>query len=272
MPAITIKIKRIIIWLVIYSVLSVVITVFVMRLIPKVTASPVPGFSVFIETVILTFSIAFLCTPAGYCAIHFLRRKSNYFRIPAVLISVLCATAAGNAIGRHLVEILRKDSRHWLMFNDLGLNLLLAAGIAILTIIIEDLIREKNELVKDFNDIKDGINGESGNRTISIKDGNGYHAIKFNELIYLSSHGKKTTFNSIEQTYTVNQLLKEIEFKLPSDIFLRVHKQYIINIKYLKQIRYYEGGRYTAYLDDEDESIIPVGRSVAPQLKEKFGI
>ncbi|MBN2400804.1 MAG: LytTR family transcriptional regulator DNA-binding domain-containing protein [Spirochaetes bacterium] len=126
--------------------------------------------------------------------------------------------------------------------------------------------------LRNKSNIKDGINGESENRAISIKDGNGYHANKFNDLIYLSSHGKKTTFNSIEQTYTVNQLLKEIEDKLPSDIFLRVHKQYIININYLKQIRYYEGGRYTAYLDDEDESIIPLGRNVAPQLKEKFGI
>ncbi|MBN2401853.1 MAG: hypothetical protein JXN64_05595 [Spirochaetes bacterium] len=151
MRAIPIKIKRLIIWLAIYSVLSVVITVFVMRLIPKVTASPVSVHSVLVETVILTFSIAFLCTPAGYCAIHLLRRKTNFIRIPIVLLSVLCATAAGNAIGRYLVEILRKDTRHWLMFNDLGLNLLLAAGIAILTMIIKDLIREKNELVKDFN-------------------------------------------------------------------------------------------------------------------------
>jgi hypothetical protein len=272
MPAISKKIKRIITWFVIYAVMSAVITIFIMSLIPKMTNDHISSFPVFIETAILTFSIAILCTPAGYCAIHFLQGKSYLIKIPAVVFAVLCATAAGNAVGCYFVEVLRKDTRHWLVFNDLGFNLLLASGIAILTVIIEDLIKEKDELVKDFNEIKNSIDSESENRTISIKDVNGYHAIKFSELIYLSSHGKKTTFNATEQTYTVNQLLKDIEDKLPSDIFLRVHKQYIINIKYLKQIRYYEGGRYTAYLDDEDESIIPVGRSVAPVLKEKFNI
>lgn len=33
-------------------------------------------------------------------------------------------------------------------------------------------------------------------------------------------------------------------------------------------MKYYEGGRYMVYLDDEDESVLPVGRNLTPYLKQ----
>ncbi len=271
MPVTSKKIKRIIIWIIIYIAITAVITISIMRYFIKFADSPISGLQLFTETAIITFLIGFSATLAGYCAIHFTRGKSYIIKIPAVVFIASCATIMGNAIGRYIVKSLY-GSTHWLRFNDLTLNLLFVALISIITIIIEDLLEKKNELVKDLNGIKDNIKSEHENQSISIKEENGYHVIKYSDLIYLSSHGKKSAFHTIDNVYAAYLLLKDIEEKLPAGMFLRVHKQYIINIKYLKQIRYYEGGRYTAYLNDEEESIIPVGRNIAPLLKEKFGI
>ncbi len=259
------------IWTMIYIAIAAIVTISIIRYFTKFADSHIHGLQLFTETAILTFAIGVLATPAGYCAIHFMRKKSYIIKMPIVLFFVSCATTAGNAIGRNIVQSWYCKTNHWLRFNDLTLNLLAAAGITVITIIIEDLMERKNELVKNLNGIKDTIKQEYGDQSISIKEGDGYRVIKFSELVYLSSHGKKSALHTTDGTYSARQLLKDIGKRIPSGLFIRVHKQYIINTSYLKQIRYYEGGRYTAYLSDEDESIIPVGRKIAPSLKERFG-
>ncbi len=44
-------------------------------------------------------------------------------------------------------------------------------------------------------------------------------SIKCDDLIYLSSHGKKTTLHTTEKDYEINQLLKDIEKKLSKYVY-----------------------------------------------------
>jgi DNA-binding LytR/AlgR family response regulator len=259
-------IKKIIIWI------FILIAITIIRFFSKSDFN-ISRFHLFIETAVLVFAIAFITVPVAYFAMYFLRGKSYKIEIPIILFAVLCTTITGNIIGHYIAEFLRGNDSNWVTFyNQLIFNILLVAALAVITVIIEDITMRKKELEIDLKNINKRIQPELENQLISIKGEDGYHAIKFGDLIYLSSHGKKCAFHTLDDIYAVNQLLKYIEEKLPPDIFLRVHKQFIINLKYLKHIRYYEGGRYTAYLDDEDESIIPVGRNVARQLKEKLGL
>ncbi len=242
------------IWTMIYIAITTIVTISIIRYFTRFADSHIRGLQLFTETAIITFAIGFLATPAGYCAIHFMRKKSYIIKIPIVLFFVSCATAAGNAIGRNIVQSWYSGT-HWLRFNDLTLNLLAAAGITVITIIIDDLMERKNELVKNLNGIKDTVKQEYWDQSVSIKEGDGYRVIKFSELVYLSSHGKKSVLHTTDGTCSAHLLLKDIEKRIPSGLFIRVHKQYIINISYLRQIRYYEGGRY-----------------IAPSLKERFDI
>ncbi|GAB1855957.1 LytTR family DNA-binding domain-containing protein [Flavobacteriaceae bacterium MHTCC 0001] len=67
-----------------------------------------------------------------------------------------------------------------------------------------------------------------------------------------------------DKNYTVHSTLKKIEEKLPNDIFLKVHRSYIINFKKI--------------IDIEDNSVlikkdvIPVSRSNRPELMKRLNL
>lgn len=66
------------------------------------------------------------------------------------------------------------------------------------------------------------------------------------------------------KNYTVHSTLKKIEDKLPDDLFLKVHRSYVINIKKI--------------IDIEDNSVliakdvIPVSRSNRPELMKRLNL
>lgn len=83
--------------------------------------------------------------------------------------------------------------------------------------------------------------------------------------IYLiEAKGDYINVKTQEKSYTVHSTLKKIEEKLPADIFLKVHRSYIINVKKI--------------IDIEDNSVliekdvVPVSRSNAPELKKRLNL
>ncbi|WP_346882640.1 LytTR family DNA-binding domain-containing protein [uncultured Algibacter sp.] len=83
--------------------------------------------------------------------------------------------------------------------------------------------------------------------------------------IYLiEAKGDYINVKTEEKNYTVHSTLKKIEDKLPTHLFLKVHRSYIINIKKI--------------IDIEDNSVlikkdvIPVSRSNRPELMKRLNL
>ncbi|MEL0650182.1 LytTR family DNA-binding domain-containing protein [Algibacter sp. TI.3.09] len=83
--------------------------------------------------------------------------------------------------------------------------------------------------------------------------------------IYLvEAKGDYIQVKTEDKNYTVHSTLKKIEDKLPDDLFLKVHRSYIINIKKI--------------IDIEDNSVlikkdvIPVSRSNRPELMKRLNL
>ena len=83
--------------------------------------------------------------------------------------------------------------------------------------------------------------------------------------IYLiEAKGDYINVKTEEKNYTVHSTLKKIEDKLPKDLFLKVHRSFIINIKKI--------------VDIEDNSVlikrdvIPVSRSNRPELMKRLNL
>jgi len=83
--------------------------------------------------------------------------------------------------------------------------------------------------------------------------------------IYLiEAKGDYINVKTEDKSYTVHSTLKKIEDKLPNDLFLKVHRSYIINIKKI--------------IDIEDNSVlikrdvIPVSRSNRPELMKRLNL
>jgi two-component system, LytTR family, response regulator len=69
---------------------------------------------------------------------------------------------------------------------------------------------------------------------LALRVGSRIKFISYNEIIYCKAEGRYThiVLKNGKSIMTA-KLLKSFENKLPADIFLRIHKSYIINLNYI---------------------------------------
>lgn len=88
--------------------------------------------------------------------------------------------------------------------------------------------------------------------------------IEFNTVNVVEAKGDYILIKTENKNYTVHSTLKKIEDKLPNDLFLKVHRSYIINTKKI--------------IDIEDNSVliakdvIPVSRANRPELMKRLNL
>lgn len=104
---------------------------------------------------------------------------------------------------------------------------------------------------------------------LAVREGENHYLIPFSEIIYLSSSGKSTAIHTTDRDFESARLIKDLEAKLPQN-FVRIHKQYVLNLDFALSLKYRTGGGYTVLLRDADETTIPAGRQYAQRLKQVF--
>ena len=88
--------------------------------------------------------------------------------------------------------------------------------------------------------------------------------IEFNTVTVVEAKGDYILIKTENKNYTVHSTLKKIEDKLPNDLFLKVHRSFIINTKKI--------------IDIEDNSVliakdvIPVSRANRPELMKRLNL
>lgn len=111
----------------------------------------------------------------------------------------------------------------------------------------------------------------NSSETTNIKDQELYinidrRLIKINipSIYLIEARGDYIHIKTEKHNYTVHSTLKKIEDKLPDNLFLKVHRSYIINVKQI--------------VDIEDNSVlikkdvIPVSRSKRPELMKRLNL
>jgi len=93
-----------------------------------------------------------------------------------------------------------------------------------------------------------------------------YNVIPLEEISHLAASGRTTIIHCREKTVTAKRLLKDMEARLP-DTFLRVHKGFVVNTRFVRGLQYIMGGMYQVTLCDAGSTELPVGRVYAPALK-----
>lgn len=88
--------------------------------------------------------------------------------------------------------------------------------------------------------------------------------IEIPSINLVEAKGDYILIKTKEKNYTVHSTLKKIEEKLPNELFLKVHRSYVINLKRI--------------IDIEDNSVligkdvIPVSRSNRPELMKRLNL
>ena len=85
-----------------------------------------------------------------------------------------------------------------------------------------------------FNIQKSAFNNE--NKEVFIKKGSSLVKLKMKDIIYIEALENYVTLATSDKKFTFLFTMKRIEDQLPSDIFIRIHRSYIVNIRMIKTI------------------------------------
>lgn len=67
--------------------------------------------------------------------------------------------------------------------------------------------------------------------------------------------------------HIVSQTIADLEEQLDPQFFARVHRSTIVNVRHIREIQIWFGGKYRLLLDDKDASEVVVSRNMARKLK-----
>jgi DNA-binding LytR/AlgR family response regulator len=108
----------------------------------------------------------------------------------------------------------------------------------------------------------------TGDEEIFIKNGSSLVKLKLREIIFIEALENYVTLNTNNDKFTIHFTMKAIENQLPSGVFIRVHRSYIINKSMIQTIKessldLHVGGSLKS---------IPVGKSFRDSLLSDINV
>ena len=100
------------------------------------------------------------------------------------------------------------------------------------------------------------------NDEIFIKKETALVRLKYNDICWVEAMENYIVINTFKQKFTIHFTMKSILNQLPSELFKRVHRSYIINIKNIDRIE----DNYAILKTDKGTKQIPIGKA----YKDKF--
>lgn len=102
---------------------------------------------------------------------------------------------------------------------------------------------------------------------IAIPSQNGISFIELNEIVFVeASNNYSKLVMTDKRVLTVSKTLKDVQEVLEESHFLRVHRQYIINLNHVKQFN-----RNESILTMDTGEHLPIARNQKEKLIEKYG-
>jgi DNA-binding LytR/AlgR family response regulator len=81
------------------------------------------------------------------------------------------------------------------------------------------------------------VRENSGDKEIFIKKGPTLEKLKFRDIIYIEALENYVTLSTADEKFIIHFTMKAIENQLPDDLFIRVHRSYIVNKMMIQVIR-----------------------------------
>lgn len=108
----------------------------------------------------------------------------------------------------------------------------------------------------------------TGDEEIFIKKGSSLVKLKLKDIIYIEALENYVTLNTRDDRFTIHFTMKAIENQLPSGVFIRVHRSYIINKSMIQSIK---ENSLDLVVGDTMKSI-PVGKSFRDTLLDDINV
>ena len=85
---------------------------------------------------------------------------------------------------------------------------------------------------------------------IMVKKGPRYFFVKTADIRYISAEEKYIKLHSQEESYLVRDALGRIQQRLDPEKFVRIHRSYIVNLEFIKEVQPWSHGDYVVILED----------------------
>lgn len=133
---------------------------------------------------------------------------------------------------------------------------------------IRYILKDSESLEKSMYECLDTIINRMSHieRKITFEFLEGEKSIHLDDILYVESNLHKLTFHVRGQTsksYTMYEKLDNIDIKFQNDHFCRIHKSYLVNLKYVQSIE-----RYTVTLVNGEE--VCISQPKYKDAREKF--
>ena len=115
----------------------------------------------------------------------------------------------------------------------------------------DNLLRRTNELVTLLDQL--GATGsQSANRSgrILVRAGANVHILKPDEIAWVEAEGDYVTLHTIEKSYLLRESLRNMEARLGTHGFQRIHRSCLVSIRRIRELLANESGDYDAVLDN----------------------
>lgn len=103
-------------------------------------------------------------------------------------------------------------------------------------------------------------------KRLPVRTGSRILIIKLEEIKLIAAEDDYVKIVSNQGNFLKQVTMGYLEKALPGNMFVRIHRSFILNINYLKQLEVYDKNNYMAILNDN--SRLPVSRTGSRKLKE----
>lgn len=104
---------------------------------------------------------------------------------------------------------------------------------------------------------------------ISFKSEGSVIFMAYNDIVYLTATNKNTVVHTRETDFEASCLLGDFEAKLPTNLFLRIHRKYVINMSCISFAKSKFSSLYII-LNDGDDTMLPISRTYQLKVKKNL--
>ena len=133
---------------------------------------------------------------------------------------------------------------------------------------IQQTLKKYKKVNRDI--VETEQNSHAGQHKLALSVGESIVIVDTKDIIYAGTEDGHVNVKTFDHSYTVSDTLVVIEKKLPDADFIRVHRSFVVNTEYIKEIQPWFNSTYNLIM--KDGSKIPVSRTYAKELKKLLHI
>ncbi|MEI7556707.1 LytTR family DNA-binding domain-containing protein [Candidatus Chlorohelix sp.] len=98
-------------------------------------------------------------------------------------------------------------------------------------------------------------------KKIPVQKDEGVLLINLADVRYIVAYDDRVFVNTLNEQFLCRFSLAELEQRLNTQGFVRIHRSYIANLQYIVELQPFFNGTYNLIIDDKKHTILPVSRS-----------